>query len=205
MPTLRLTYFDSPGRAEPIRVALRLAGVAFEDHRLKFPQFVEAKGRGDFPLGAVPMLEVDGVRIVQTGAILRYVAHTAAPWLYPADAWAALRVDSVLDSFNDTLSHAMLPSLFERDMAKKLEMRAALVAGPMARVFGYTEGLLALSDGPYVGGAELSIADLVVALQVKQIRGGGLDGITAEHLAAYPRVCALADAYAADPRVAALG
>ena len=31
MPRLRLTYFDSPGRAEPLRVALSIAKIPFED------------------------------------------------------------------------------------------------------------------------------------------------------------------------------
>ncbi len=34
MTQLRLTYFDSPGRAEPVRIALFVAGLAFEDRRL---------------------------------------------------------------------------------------------------------------------------------------------------------------------------
>lgn len=204
MPTLELTYFDSPGRAEPIRVALRLAGLPFQDIRLKFGEFTEAKARGDFPLGAVPMLEVDGVRIVQTGAILRYVARVGDPSLYPSDPWAALVVDSVVDSLNDTLSHAMLPSLFERDPAKKLAMRAEVAAGPMARVFGYVESLIERSGGPFVAGADLSIADILVAQQVLQIRSGRLDGLDEATLAPYPRMRALAAAYLAHPRIQAL-
>lgn len=203
MPTLKLTYFDSPGRAEPIRVALHLGGLAYEDHRLKFPQFVEAKTRGDFPLGSVPVFEVDGVAIPQTAAILRYVARIGDRSLYPQDPWAALLVDSALDSLNDTLSHAMLPSLFERDPAKKLAMRAELAAGPLARVFGYLEGLVAHAGGPFIAGATMSIADVAIALQIVQIRKGGLDGLDAATLAPYPRLGALTDAFLADPRIVA--
>jgi glutathione S-transferase len=204
MPSLELTYFDSPGRAEPIRVALRLAGRAFVDRRLKFPDFAEQNARGAFPLGSVPVLAVDGAVITQTSAILRYVARAFAPDLYPADPWLALLVDSVLDSFNDTLSNALVPSMRERDMAKKLELRRAFVDGPMARVFGYTEAILARSGGPFVAGTSLSIADLVVAHQISQIRAGSLDGITSAHLEAYPRLRALTDAYLAHPRIAQL-
>lgn len=204
MPNLELTYFDAPGRAEPIRIALRLAGLPFKDTRLTFPEFAEKKATGAFPLGSLPVLTIDGVTFPQTAAILRWVARTAAPWLYPTDAGAALAVDSVLDSFNDTLSHALTPSLFERDMTKKLAMRAEVAKGPMARVFGFTEKTLARTGGPFVAGKELSIADLVVVQAVLQIRSGHLDGITGEYLAEFPRLGALADAYAAHPRVKAL-
>lgn len=203
MPVLQLTYFDAPGRAESIRVALHMGGLAFTDNRLKFPQFVEARARGDLPLGSVPMLEVDGVPVVQTAAILRYVARIGDTSLYPSDPWAALLVDSALDTLNDTLSHAMLPSLFERDPAKKLAMRAELAAGPMTRVLTYVEGLIARSGGPFVAGATLSIADIVVALQVRQIQSGHLDGLDGALLEPYPRILALTDAYGKDPRVLA--
>jgi len=203
MPSLKLTYFDAPGRAESIRVALSIAGLPFEDHRVKFPEFAALKAAGALPLGAVPVLEVDGVSMVQTGAILRYVAHLAAPDLYPSDPMAAFIVDSALDTFNDTLSHAMMPSLFERDMARKLEMRAALAAGPMTQAFRYTEGLLGRIDGPFLAGHQMSIADIVVANQILQIQSGTLDGITAAMLEPYPHLRGLAEAYLADARVAA--
>jgi glutathione S-transferase len=199
----KLTYFDAPGRAEPIRVALHMGGIAFDDNRLKFPEFAEAKSKGEFPLGSVPVFEVNGVRVTQTGAILRYVARIGDASLYPSDPHAALLVDSALDTFNDTLSNALLPSLYERDMAKKLEMRAVFAEGPMKLVFGYVDALMERSGGPFVAGHAMSIADLVIALQVLQIRGGHLDGISSAHLEAYPRITAMAEAYLVDPRVIA--
>ncbi len=201
MPKLKLTYFDAPGRAEPIRIALRLAGLAFEDERLKFPQFAEKKQQGAFPLGSVPVLEVDGVVLTQTSAMLRYVARLGNLDLYPSDPYEALLVDSALDTVNDTLSHAMTPSLFERDMDKKLAMRAELVQGPMRLAFGYLENLIKTSGGPFVAGARMSIADLVIAAQILQIENEKLDGVTLEHLSEYPRLRALKDAYLADPRI----
>jgi hypothetical protein len=35
-PTYTITYFDSRGRAEPIRLLLSYAGVPFEDRGIKF-------------------------------------------------------------------------------------------------------------------------------------------------------------------------
>ena len=203
MPQIRLTYFDSPGRAEPLRVALSLAKIPFEDRRLKFPEFMALKQQGAFPLGSVPVLEVDGRAIVQTAAMLRYVAHLAGGGLYPADAREALIVDSIVDTLNDTMSHALLPSLFERDMEKKLEMRRALLAGPLTLSLRYLEGLVAESPGPFVTGATLTIADILLGITVQQYRSGTLDGLGPEVLEAYPRLRALGDAYAAHPGVVA--
>ena len=203
MPTLSLTYFDGPGRAEPIRIALFIAGLPFEDRRIKFPEFAALRQEGAFPLGSVPVLAVDGFPMTQTGAMLRYVARLGGTDLYPTDPTGAFIVDSATDTSNDTLSHALMPSLFERDQAKKLEMRTAFAAGPMAKAYGYAEGLLGRSDGPFLTGAKLSIGDLVLAQSVLQIQSGTLDGITSEALAPYPRMRRLAEAYVADPRIVA--
>ena len=201
MPTLQLTYFDAPGRAEPIRVALYLAKLPFEDRRLGFPEFAALREQGGLPLGSVPVLAVDGRPIVQTGAILRYVARLGQTDLYPTEPLAALVVDSALDTFNDTVSNALTPSMFERDPDKKLAMRRALIAGPLALACRYVEGLI--GDGPFLTGPTLTIADLVLGEAVRLYRSGKLDGLTADTLAPYPKLCALADAYAAHPGVVA--
>jgi glutathione S-transferase len=203
MPQLKLTYFDAPGRAEPIRIALRMSGLPFEDNRLAFPAFAAAKASGALPLGSVPVLEIDGQTFVQTGALLRWVARVGSPGLFPTDPAAALRVDSALDSLNDTLSHAIVPTLFERDPVKRAELRAAVLAGPLTRVYTYIEGLLEYGGTVFLGGTTPSIADLVLALQVEQIRSGGLDGITGGDLKKWTRVGALADATLAHPAVVA--
>lgn len=203
MPTLKLTYFDSPGRAEPVRVALFLAGLPFEDHRVQYPEFMALKQQGALPLGSLPVLEVDGRAIVQTAAMLRYAARLGGAGLYPDDARAGLVVDSVIDTFNDTVSHALTPTLFERDAAKKLEMRRAVVEGPLGRALRYIEGLAAENAGPFLTGPTLTIADIILGVNAKTYRSGALDGIGPEVLAPYPRVSAIADAYAAHPRVIA--
>ena len=96
-------------------------------------------------------------------------------------------------------------TLFERDQEKKLEMRRAIVAGPLTLVLRYTERLAADSKGPFLTGETLTIADLVIGTSVKQYRSGTLDGIGPEVLEAYPRVRAIGDAFAAHPGIVAYG
>jgi glutathione S-transferase len=61
--TLRLTYFDGPGRADPVRWALRYGGVAFEDERLSVAEWDDMKESGDrdVPLQQLPLLTVNTV------------------------------------------------------------------------------------------------------------------------------------------------
>lgn len=203
MPKFTVTYFNSPGRAEPVRIALFIAGLPFEDRRLDFPQFAAMRAEGRFPLGSVPTLEVDGFAMAQTASMLRYIARLGGTTLYPTDPMAAFIVDSAIDTVNDTLSHALMPSLFERDMAKKLEMRQTFAAGPMASAFKYIESLLERSGGPFLAGPELSIGDLVVGNQFVAMQKGVLDGITPAMLDAYPRMKRLASAYIEHPQIVA--
>jgi len=203
MPKIDLTYFNAPGRAEPVRVALFLSGLPFTDHRVDFAGFGAMKAAGALPLGSVPVMDVDGLRLTQTGAMLRYVARLGNTDLYPNDAFDAFVVDSCIDTFNDTVSNALTPSMFERDMEKKLEMRATFVAGPLTLACRYVEGLIERSGGPFLLGQTLTIADLLIASQVLTIQSGHLDGITGETLAPYPLLRGLAEAYLAHPRIQA--
>ena len=180
-----------------------MAGVPFEDHRLTFPEFGALKAEGALPLGSVPVLTVDGQPITQTAAMLRYAARIGQADLLPADPYRGLIVDSALDTFNDTLSHALVPSLFERDPAKKLAMREVFCAGPLRLACTYVEGLIALHEGPFLVGAQLTVADLVLTQQVAQIQRGHLDGVDPAVLAPYPRLLRLAAATLEDPRVVA--
>jgi len=66
---LKLTYFPGGGRAEAIRLAFFVADIPFEDERITNEQF--SKRKGLLPFGQLPILEVDGVVIAQSHAILR--------------------------------------------------------------------------------------------------------------------------------------
>ena len=53
----KVTYFDFAGsRGEEVRLALVIAGVAFEDNRVKNDDFARIKS--DLPFGSMPVFEV---------------------------------------------------------------------------------------------------------------------------------------------------
>lgn len=54
MPKLKLTYFNMPGRAEPVRLALKINGVDFEDNRISGPEFGALRQSDALPQRANP-------------------------------------------------------------------------------------------------------------------------------------------------------
>ena len=71
-PQLKLIYFDIPGKAEAIRLALYFQDLKFEDYRFKDrEEFMAMKTSGELPFGQVPALLVDGNMLIQSAAILR--------------------------------------------------------------------------------------------------------------------------------------
>ncbi|GMR30495.1 hypothetical protein PMAYCL1PPCAC_00690, partial [Pristionchus mayeri] len=104
MPHYRLTYFDLRARAEPIRMLFSLAGIPFEDERcrtegLEMKDWVATAMSYDPPVGALPMLEVDGVKIGQTIAILRYMARETG--YAGSDNLTTAIADSLADQYID--------------------------------------------------------------------------------------------------------
>ena len=81
---LKLSYFPFPfWRAEISRVALFMADIEFENHYVSFDELRAMKKDGSLPFGQVPILEVDGQVIAQTGAIARFCGKLGG--LYPKD------------------------------------------------------------------------------------------------------------------------
>ena len=85
----RLIYFDAPvSRGEECRLALHLAGVDFEDVRIKFEAWPALKPQT--PYGAMPVFELPGrPALAQTNAILLLIGR--AHGLHPADEFEAAR------------------------------------------------------------------------------------------------------------------
>jgi glutathione S-transferase len=68
-----LHYFNARGRGEVARLLFHFAGVEFTDIRTNIVDFEEeAKNT---PLGAVPWLEIDDIKLPQSLAIGRYLAR----------------------------------------------------------------------------------------------------------------------------------
>eukprot|EP00040_Diaphanoeca_grandis_P005180 m.31733 g.31733 ORF g.31733 m.31733 type:complete len:239 (+) comp16504_c0_seq1:78-794(+) len=209
-PSLKLHYFNIPGKAEPIRLACAYSGLKLDDVRLTFPEFSAKKESGFFKLGQVPCLEVDGKhQLVQSAAILRFIGKLGG--LYPTDDLEAALVDTLLDAEQDMFSslHVMRYSarfgfadiLQDKDQPDDIK---AVNAENRKKVFGklnsdfYPRHLTNLEaivqqggTGWCAGTTSPTIADFVLAIRLPWLIGDENPDIDSTLLDSYPNLKAL--------------
>lgn len=164
MVAIKLIYFNFKARAEPTRLALTIGGYEFEDERVTFEEFKERRETGVYPFKSLPVMAVDGDMYAESDAMLRYAGKLSG--LYPKDARAAMKVDMVL-SVLETINMALRKG-------NSAEARTEFVDEDIPRYLEPLEKIYAASDGPYLLGNELSIADLKVATFSKTLNSGKL-------------------------------
>ncbi len=178
MTTLKLTYFDfHGGRAEPVRLALHLGGVAFDDHRFPGAQFPVV--RKAMPLGQVPVLEVDGAPVTQSDAILRFAGKRAG--LYPTDDFQALLCDEVVAAAEDI--GIKIGNTFGLTGEALKAARQLLVDGPLPQYLVWLQNQLKSHGGAYFADGRLTIADLKIFVLIRSLNSGQLDHVSKDLVA----------------------
>ena len=173
---VKLQYFDIAGLGEPIRYALAIAGVTFEDARfVNRDEFLAMKPTLRF--GQVPYLEVDGKELFQSCAILRFIGRYFDASLYPvADAAMAVQVDAFLDQVKDMrvgLDVAKYKERYGFPESVLHEGNAQIVIDywrtvTLPRHLGFFEKALADSPTSYLAGsAAPTVADIFLAITLK--------------------------------------
>ncbi|XP_064867469.1 hematopoietic prostaglandin D synthase isoform X4 [Oncorhynchus nerka] len=107
MTSYKLTYFNMRGRAELPRYIFAYAGIAFEDRRVEWSDWPSIKKKvlmtnntlSAFPLGKLPVLEVNGLPLTQSLAIARFLAKEAG--LVGNSRLAEAQADALVDTLND--------------------------------------------------------------------------------------------------------
>lgn len=164
----RLTYFNARGRAEVVRIMCAEANFEYEDYRFRpnmenecrapevhstrpgvqclcqthgpgNDEFVQFRAAGRSITGQVPLMEIDGLKIVQTSAICRYLAHKLdLAGSTPAEAAYSDVVAATLDDLYIYMVQSMInrrvDANFYVDQWPKVICRARVL--PAARVAG---------------------------------------------------------------------
>ncbi len=172
MSTIKLTYFDMDGgRAETTRIALSIAGIEFEDHRISFEEFGGLKST--FPLSSVPIIEIDGQTYTQSNAMSRYFGKQAG--LYPEDPWQAFLCDEAMYIIDD-VSNAMGKTMgLTGDELKAA--RESFIAGILTTALKLLSNRLENAGGEYFAANQLTIADLVISGFLKVLGKGMFDHV----------------------------
>ncbi len=192
--TTTLTYFDFDGsRGLECRLALTLAGVEFDDNRIKREEWRALKPT--LPFGALPMLEVDGRRLPQSTAILRWVGRNHG--MHPSDAWAAAEHDALMQSVEDLRHKVPGRGLTEEE---KKTAREEFAAGWLTR---WAASISSHLIGPYLEGDELHVADLKLYVILRAYLTGGYDYIPPSFFDDFPTIQAFFAAVDAHPGVKA--
>jgi len=141
----------------------------------KAPEF-----RAINPLGKVPyLLEADGFGTPESAAILRYLCATrsgqVADHWWPQEPRARARVDAAMDWYGSTLRVGSMVTVWNRAISLSMGFAGndRLVQDYSLPALQAALGMLNnywLSGRPYVAGQEVSIADLLLACEVEQLR-----------------------------------
>jgi glutathione S-transferase len=193
MTTPILTYFDFPGgRGEDARLAFHIAGAEWVDDRFSgsWPD-----KKPTTPFGALPTLEVPGRGVLaQSNAILGWIGRQHG--LLPSDPFEAARHTAVMDAVEELRAEAATTSRDDDD--EKRAAREAFASGYFQR---WADNISAQIRGPFVGGEQVSVADLKLFVAMRSYTAGVFDHIPTDIVAGFPKITTLMDAVAAHPRV----
>lgn len=182
MPDPILTYFQFRGLGEPIRLLLEDQGLAYEDRRIDLMSEVWPKLAPQLPFRQLPRLEIDGLTLFQSHAILRYLAR--ANGLAGDTEAERLRCDTGVEAARDVQQR--LWDFFWMPGSDKPEAAQTFASGQLAQELGKLNSWW--GDAPFVGGARPLFADYFVLTVVDEAAAFFPQAVErAANLAAYRR------------------
>lgn len=96
---VRLTYFDGRGLSEQIRFMLADTGTKYEERTITTPLLKQLRENDQLFFKQLPLPEIDGLNLVQSGAIMRYLARKHN--MYGSNATEAYQCDMIADGLAD--------------------------------------------------------------------------------------------------------
>jgi len=198
---IKVTYFNFEGAAEKVRLALAMTNTPFEDEYVGFADWAALKPTLKY--SQLPVMEVDGEKLYQSQAMLRFVGHFGDGSLYPQDPKKAYKIDLMLGLCDD-LARAFAPALYlamnhtpyghPGDWPEKAQTVQAVREKFMKDIFPVNMQYLtdALKEGgsKFVCGDVVTIADLQWYPQLRYFTTGISEHIPTDCLNAYPEVVA---------------
>ncbi|XP_077018183.1 glutathione S-transferase A1 [Tamandua tetradactyla] len=152
-----LHYFNGRGRMESTRWLLAAAGVEFEEKFLQTPEdLAKLRNDGSLMFQQVPMVEIDGMKLVQTRAILNYISSKYN--LYGKDIKERALIDMYIEGVADCGEMILLLPVCPPE--QKAEKIASIKEKITNRYLPAFEKVLKSHGQDYLVGNKLSRADI---------------------------------------------
>eukprot|EP00057_Strongylocentrotus_purpuratus_P008074 XP_011662548.1 PREDICTED: glutathione S-transferase 1-like isoform X2 [Strongylocentrotus purpuratus] len=164
MPNFKLTYFDARAKGEPARMLFHLVGQKYEDIRYDYVGEEWPKIKGDrkrFPLGQLPVLDVDGELLTQSRAIYRYIARQFPGDYYGKNNLECARIDEILGIVAD-IEVVVEPAYETPDAAKREADLVKCRDSTLKPSWDFFSESLQKAGGKYFMGNRITIADVVI-------------------------------------------
>lgn len=154
---VKLHYFKGRGRAETTRWMLAVNRIDFENIPIETPEALAAlRASGKLPFDQMPLLELDGMNLSQSSAMIRYLARRGD--FYGDDDTDALWCDMIAGAVADFVETAIQAAFQPSIEIAKASMRARFAKfGPCF------DARLESNGGDFCVGKRLSLADVVLA------------------------------------------
>ncbi|XP_013917464.1 PREDICTED: glutathione S-transferase-like [Thamnophis sirtalis] len=153
----KLHYFNGRGRMETIRWILAAAGIEFDEQFIDSKEDLQKlKKDGYLLFEQVPMVEIDGMKLVQSRAILNYIA--AKYNLYGKDLKEKALIDMYCEATVDLNEGIMLLNFKPADTRAKETQ--TILEKASTRYFPVFEKVLKDHGKEFLVGKQLSRADV---------------------------------------------
>lgn len=218
MKIIKVFYYDFGfWRAEVLRCGLFLQNIPFEDIR---DRAVLGEMKSKAPMGAFPLLEIDGQVLSQTPALASYVGKLGAtfdfeaagvsadptyPTMYPPndDIFLQAKCDEIINACGDVTITVRTSFGLQGDEQKA--KRLALIDPEGGRLYKHCKGLDSLLCAGAAGvacGESMTVADLCVWRLTSWLSGGILDHIPADFISSnFPNVQAVYEACESNEKI----
>ena len=208
---------DIEGAGEPVRLAFILAGIPFEDDRIKYADWPVLKPKT--PNGQLPVLTInDGPMRSQSGAMIRYAGTLDSTGsLYPKEKLYEIEealglIGDMQKSWTPPLYIGMRPSAFgypddfnksSEGKAKVESMRKEWIAKELPTFLSRFEDMIKQNGGMFLcGGSKPTIADCMAVPAIRNYTRGHVDYVDVNCVKeANPKIAEYVERFCALPEI----
>jgi prostaglandin-H2 D-isomerase / glutathione transferase len=197
------------------RLALTLAGVPFEDHRVKRQDWEEFKK--STPYGQLPIMSIDdGPPRAQSEGMLRWIGTDLCPALYPKDrlldveeamglvldAHEARAVSLFLNFCPEMYGHPADWNQTEEGKQMIKIMREKIVSEQLPKFMGYFSAMLRKNGNQWLASTEgPTLADCMAIPLLRSFSLGFMDHVPANCLDDYPDIVRYVKRFCSLPQI----